>query len=747
MADKILCFSLNGFPLAVEPEQIEKILINKHPTKDNFVLETGVEVKNLKSYIPLPEREEALSDNIMFVKDQKDFYGFTVDSISGYLTLKSTERIRSKVEGSPILYFVKNENKFIPVLDLRFITNNDNSITSTDIEEIINFSLGLKDSSEEHDEVFDEVSEDEIYKSIDEEISKAKTTHFVDKIIKSEKKGIVLPLIVNIFIVVGVSLGLVYYLIGNKSRVEEQSISESVAGVEEEVIREIRRRSEEEVKEQQQKLEDARKRMEELQQEKDFFIENQEEILKQRELDLNEEFQRSLEEARKRLSESGVTNFDEEFEKERERLYQEFLSSREDARREMDDVKANYERELRAKEAEIQQEVDTYSKQLKEIEQTLQEEQAKLKEAEERAQTVTQQQAEYMTFRKQLNTVYKSALGNFSRLDYEKGIKELNTLVPVIEAAKQRRIGDEEGLDVEENLVKNILYLAEREQNRVDLNQIGRETYEAALALESRGQLEEALSRYFTVYTLGGDSDYKNRSMNRADIIMDKLYKDRSESEREELESNADNLFQRALLYKSAKEYDEAIQNLEEILTSYPATEKARKSLDEIITLNNQKALLEKEEENQKLNRQAQMLMRDAENSFENGQLLEAISKYEEIIRNFKDSDQVDEALAEIVNINKQMKGLKTKPSFAKSSGEGADTGVVVQVLPGNTILFNLGSEENINKGDVLQIFRNEEGGMEFIGSLQIYSVNPKTSKGRIVYYEKKVKIGDVVSF
>ena len=74
-------------------------------------------------------------------------------------------------------------------------------------------------------------------------------------------------------------------------------------------------------------------------------------------------------------------------------------------------------------------------------------------------------------------------------------------------------------------------------------------------------------------------------------------------------------------------------------------------------------------------------------------------------------------------------------------------TGVVVQVLPGNTVLFNLGSEENIKKGDILQIFRNEEGAMEFIGSLQIYSVNPETSKGRVVYYEKKVKVGDVVSF
>ncbi|HEB30135.1 MAG TPA: hypothetical protein ENI15_04575 [Spirochaetes bacterium] len=747
MADKILCFSLNGFSLAVEPEQIEKILINKHPTKDNFVLETGVEVKNLKSYIPLPDREEALSDNIMFVKDQKDFYGFTVDRISGYLRLKSTERIRSKVEGSPILYFVKNENNFIPVLDLHFITNNENSITNTDIEEIMNFSLGLKDTSEDHDEVFDEVSEDEIYKSIEEEINKTKTTHFADKIIESEKKGIVLPLILNIFIIVGVTLGLVYYMIGNKSKVEEQAIGESVAGVEEEVIREIRRRSEKEVKEQKKKLEDARKRMEELQQEKDFFLENQDEILKQRELELNEEFQRSLEEARKKLSESDVTNFDEEFEKERERLYQEFLSSREDARSEMVDVKANYESELRAKEAEIQNEVDTYSKQLDEIEQKLQEEQAKLKEAEERAQTVTQQQQEYMTFRRQLNMVYKSALGKFSRQDYEKGIEELNTLVPIIEAAKQKRIGDAEGLEVEENLVKNILYLAEREQNRVDLNQIGRETYEAALTFESRGQLEEALSRYFTVYTLGSDSDYKNISMNRAEIIMEKLYKDRSESEREELESNADNLFQRAMLYKSAKEYDGAIRNLEEILTSYPATEKAKTSLDEIIVLNNRKALLEKEEENEKLNRQAQLMMKDAENSFENGQLLEAISKYEEIIRNFKDSDQMGNALAEIVNINKQMKGLQTKPSFARSSGAADSTGVVVQVLPGNTVLFNLGSEEDIKKGDVLQIFRNEESGMEFIGSLQIYSVNPKTSKGRIVYYEKKVKIGDVVSF
>jgi hypothetical protein len=93
MSEKILCFSLNGFIIAVEPEQVEKILINKHPTKDTFILETGVEVKSLKSYIPLPEKEEVPAKNILFIKDQRDYYGFTIDRIVGYLKLKAIERI------------------------------------------------------------------------------------------------------------------------------------------------------------------------------------------------------------------------------------------------------------------------------------------------------------------------------------------------------------------------------------------------------------------------------------------------------------------------------------------------------------------------------------------------------------------------------------------------------------------------------------------------------------------------------
>ncbi len=81
------------------------------------------------------------------------------------------------------------------------------------------------------DKYFQEVSQDEVYRSIDEEINKAKKTHPVAKKIKSEKKGIVLPLIVNVTIVVVISLGLLYYLYATRGRDKQESLSSSVAGV------------------------------------------------------------------------------------------------------------------------------------------------------------------------------------------------------------------------------------------------------------------------------------------------------------------------------------------------------------------------------------------------------------------------------------------------------------------------------------------------------------------------------------
>jgi len=368
-----------------------------------------------------------------------------------------------------------------------------------------------------------------------------------------------------------------------------------------------------------------------------------------------------------------------------------------------------------------------------------------LKEAEEQVQSIAMQQQEYLTFRKQLSSIYNKALGYFSRKDYPGGIKELNTLLPVISKARRRGIGDEAGLKVEEDLVKNILYLADREQNRIDLNQIGRETFEAAQALEREGQLEEALSKYFTVYTLGSDTNYKTRAMNRAEIIMDRIYENRTESERAKMEQQADAVFNKAMEYKSEGKYDRALQSLEDVLTRYPATTKSKRSLDEVIAINKRIELLRREEDKLKLNQQASQVMKKADNSYQDGFYSDALDRYEDVVRDYKDSDYVEEALAQIRDINSEMRGVKITPSFSRKKGE-ISTGVIVQVFPGNSLLLNLGSDDDVKKGDVLQVFRTEEDGVEFIGSLKIYEIHPKTSKGRIMYFEKQVKIGDIVS-
>ena len=748
MADKLLCFSLNGFPLAVEPEQIEKILINKHPTKDTFILETGVEVKSLKSYIPLPEREVSTSDNIFFVKEQKDFYGFTIDRIMGYLRLMGSEKIHPKKQRAPIKYFVKNEGRFIPVLDLQYITNNRDSIGREDIDEITSIALSFEDRTiaEEIQEVFHEVSEEDVYKSIEDELGKRKKAQHWDDLIRSEKKGLVLPLIVNIIIIIFVSFGFFYYLMVNKARVKEQIVEEKISGVEEEVIREIRRKSEAEVVAQKQKLQEAKKTLNLLQKEKEYFIQSQDKLLLERETELNRAFQESLEEARKRIAESGVANIDLEVEKEREHLYAEFLESKEKARQEAEAVKIKYEEELRLKEDSIKQEVNAYTKRINEVEQKLIEEKAKLKEAEQKAQSITLQQQEYLAFRRQLNSIYNDALGFFTRKNYSRGIEKLNTILPIIQSAKVKGIGDDMELRVEENLMKNVLYLAEREQNRINLDQVGQKTMEAAILLEKEGKLQEALSRYFTVYTVANDDNYKKTALSKAEVIMDQMFKDRTEEEKKEQERKANFLFASAMQYKSNGEYDKAIDNLEEILIDLAATSRRKKTLDEIISINKLWALKEEEEEKKKISQKAAVVLKDAKKSYNEGYYTEALNSYKNIVRNYKDSEQVPEALTEIMRISEEMRGIRTTPPPSFKEG-GIESGVIVQSLPGNILLFNLGSDNNINEGDILQVYRSEDGDFAFIGTIKVFEVFPRLSKGKIVYSEEQFRIGDTVAF
>jgi tetratricopeptide (TPR) repeat protein len=745
MPDKVLLFKLHGYLLGVEPDQIEKILMNKHPSRNSFTLETGVEVKRLTDYIPLPGEGEQVSENILFVQDQKNFYGFSVDKVQGYLKLKGSGRVPSGHEKSSIKYFVKSGEDLIPVLDLQYITNTENAVSKGTIEEIVQTNKANDKVSSERGGAFQEISEDEIYRSIDEEINKRKSDSDVDDILSSEKRGVVLPLVLNVVILAIFAAGLSAYLIINKERIREQTLGTSVSGVEEEVIKEIRRRSEEEVAEQREKLKNARARLTALQKEKDLFLENQDTILSEREALLNAEYQKKLEEARLRIMASGTGDTEAEFAKEREKLRQEYLALTEEARTEIDSIKKEYEDALANKEAEINREVVAYSERIDEIEQQLVEEQAKLKEAEERFQSALSKQQEYIAFRRQLNTLYDSALTQISEDNYAQGVTELNKIPPIIENARKTGVSEEAELRVEERLVSNILNLAEKGQNRVNLNQIARSTYNSAVDLENMGNLNEALSRFFTVYTIADDNRLERRALSRAESVMDQIFKARTEGEARTVEAKAGALFDKAMAYKDDDEYNRALGTFEELIVGYPGTPKAKESLDQIKELNSLIAQREEQGRIEALNREASQAMRNADESYESGFLTEAIDKYSEVVNRFQGSEYVDEALTEIVKIGEIMRSMGASPQVVMT-GEGAKTGVIIQIASENSFLFNLGKEDGLKKGDVLGIYRKEEETFVFIGSVKVSEVFPTVSKGRIMFFERPFKVGDVVS-
>jgi hypothetical protein len=750
MADKILCFNLSGYSLGVEQDQVEKILINKHPEKDSFVLETGVEVKSLKYYIPLPEREPASAGNIFFLKDQKDFYGFTVDRILGYLTLTGVERIRPRRVQSPVKYFVKNDSKLIPVLDLQYITNNVNSVNEEELAEIASFSYGGSGPESQESvlpENLEEVSKDEIFRAIDEEIQKRKSSGSWEEAVQSEKKGIVLPLVVNAVIIVIVAVGILFYFVSGRRGVSEGGTEGSIGGVEEAVIEAIRRKSEEEIAAERERLKEAQLKLNRLEMERDSFVKNQDELLRQRERNLDEEFQRRLEDARRRIEQSGVPNADEVFAKERERLTREYLESRNKIRGETDEVKKQFDKELQQREEALKKDMSAVTRRIDEMNEKLSEEAAKVKAAEEAARSVASQQQEYLAFRRQLNTLYNRALVLFGQGDYPKGVEELKKIPPIIENARARNVVDEATLRVEDDLVKNLRYLAEREQGRGKFEEIGLKTYESALAFEREGKLQEALSRYFTVYTLVGDQALRGKSEARAQSIMDSLFKERTARENRELERKASTLFTAALESKRRGETDQALEKLEEIILRYPAPALSGKVLDEIVLINGLKNLQAGSRDRTGLNAKALETMNRAKASYDSGSYSEAIAGYEEVVRNYRESDYTDDALAQIMRINEEMRKFKFSPSFTLKTGE-VKTGVLVQLLPENSILISMGAEEGVKQGDVLQLFRKETTGTaSYIGSAKVFEVNPKSSKCRIVYFDRALKVGDVVSY
>ncbi len=745
MLDKVLLFKLNGYLLGVEPDQIEKILINKHPSRNSFTLETGVEVKRLVDYIPLPGQGEQVSENILFVQDQKNFYGFSVDKVQGYLKLKGSGKVPSGHEKSPIKYFVKSGEDLIPVLDLQYITNTENAVTNNTIEEIVQTNRANDEIASDRGGAYQEISEEDIYRSIDEEINKRKSESHADEIISSEKRGVVLPLILNVVILTIFAAGLSAYMMINKERTKEQILGTSISGVEEEVIKEIRRRSEEEVAEQRERLKAARARLEALQKERNEFLENQDAILSEREALLNAEYQRKLEEARLRIMASGTTDAETEFANEREKLRQEYLALTEEARAEIENIKKEYENALANKEEEINREVIAYSERIDEIEQKLLEEQAKLKEAEERFQSALSKQQEYIAFRRQLNTLYDSALAQIAEENYAQGMAELNKIPPIIENARKTGVGEESELRVEERLVSSILNLTEKGQKGVNLNQIARSTYNSAVDLENMGNLNEALSRFFTVYTITDDNRLERRALSRAESLMDQIFKARTEGEARTIEAKTDALFDKAMAYKGESKYNRALVSLEEIIVGYPGTPKARESLDQIKEISSLIAQGEEQGRVEALNREASQAMRDAEESYASGFLTEAIDKYSEVVNRFQGSEYVDDALTEIVKIGEIMRSMGSSPQVVMT-GEGATTGVIIQIASENSFLFNLGKEDGLEKGDVLGIYRKEADTFIFIGSVKVSEVYPTVSKGRIMFFERPFKVGDVVS-
>jgi tetratricopeptide (TPR) repeat protein len=324
-------------------------------------------------------------------------------------------------------------------------------------------------------------------------------------------------------------------------------------------------------------------------------------------------------------------------------------------------------------------------------------------------------------------------------------VGELRNILPVIESAKRAGIGSETELLVEEELVKNIISMAENEQNGVSMNRMAQSSYDRAVNLEKTGDLTGALSLYYTAYTISNNRSMKDQSLGRANVVMDRIYLNRVKSEVAKKEGSANGLFNRAIAQKNRKQYTQALSTLEELVKSYPETSKVEQSFEEIKSLNRLILMQEEQQRIENLNRQAALVMKQAEEAYDQGLLSESLDRYGELVSKYYASDYVGEALKQITRISEVMRSVKATPQVV-FGGTDARTGVIIQIPAENTFLFNLGLQDGLKQGDVMGVFRKEGENYIYVGSVKVFEVYPTVSRGRTVHIEKPIKVGDLIS-
>jgi hypothetical protein len=340
------------------------------------------------------------------------------------------------------------------------------------------------------------------------------------------KRGVVFPVIVNVFLLLVLSGGIATFAV--LFRMEERSITQSVGGfssAEGRLIEELKRESEEQLQQKNREIEEIQTRLADIQQERRALEEDITQRISQREQQLRLDLQAELAAERARLQSQGVSEAViaerlRQLEAEKTRAYEAQLASfraqAEDERRrieenlqalqaEFNDSLQNLSREReellaesQARERELRAQLESRTQALEEEKSSIEEQLEELSEQREREEIVEQQ----------LIGFYDTVKDEFNAGDYQQAVRTLGTIrdylnedgIADLPAMLQRR-------EVEFFVLDSLASLVDAQQGRtgVDVGSVVaqadlitrlRERATAAQTAQNTGDLAEAERLY-----------------------------------------------------------------------------------------------------------------------------------------------------------------------------------------------------------------------------------------------------------
>ena len=605
----------------------------------------------------------------------------------------------------------------------------------------------------------------EIYSQIDKEIDKLKISNFyeVQKKYSKATRSFTPQLIILYSILIFLAIAVIVTINLSSSR-QQAKIAEDIKTIgsfESIVIKELQKKQEKEKDQLNEQLKAISEQLSMIQKEKDQFLKNQDLTLIQKTKEIEDEYQKRLNEENAKLAKGLISKA--EYDRRYKQIIEEKDKRLKELREQKDIERKAYLEQINAKEKQLNEQKNIYQTQIEQKNKEIAETQQSLKVTEEKLamsqeeqkriekenEQLKQTSAQAMQLKETIANYYRNILTAYRKENKEELRRNLEDFYNFLNKNPLAALMMEDERDFNRFVVDFLFKEVQTKESEIYKKIEKSRLLELAFTKSQKGDLTGAYDLYYQAFTkYDVIADNQNRYFEDFISLIRRKQQQDTESQttslQKEIEEKSSAAYAEIKKAYDEKKYNIALQLALNYLNLYKNSSNAFSVVEYKVKSELALAQSAKEEAASKLYTKAKNAIKEKKYDDAYSYVLELLGKYP----GSSYAAQSTELLDQIFWVYKSNISSTTSSFEIQESLNEVKVGAVLNVFPEAVqVLRDLNSSKELKIGDLLTIKRKDESGnLILIADIQITSIAQQTFNCKILkLYSKVPQKGDLV--